>query len=86
MYVVKITNLNTGAVAYYDHVLMFVDKAKTFQTNVPEFRASASEVQNCVFEDRGKAFLLRDGLMEQKFEEDAAYGKTEDIKFEVVER
>ena len=86
MYVIKMTNMGNGSVAYYDYEPMFVDLAKTFQTNVPEYRASASEVKNCVFEDRSKAFQMRDGLMEQKFEEDAAYGKSVDIKFEVVER
>lgn len=84
-YVVKVTNLDMGVSAYSDWEPMFVDKAKTFQTNVQELRATADEVKNAVFEDRNKAYLYKCGLEEENFEEQAAYGRGPRMKFEVEE-
>ena len=85
-YVVKITNLDRGLVAYSDWERMFVDKAQTFQTNVPVMRATAAEVKNGAFEDRNGAYEHKCWLEEEQFELEAAFGRGPRIKFEVVER
>ena len=82
-YVVKITNLDRGVSAYSDWEPMFVDKAETFKTNVPELRATAAEVKNAVFEDKNGAYEHKCWLEEENFEEQAAFGRGPRMKFEI---